>query len=63
MIYKVGKELGAFWPGWDTGGEAASCAGGWENSTALQAPQRDQTVSTSVESEVWCVLAAVVVES
>ena len=35
----MGKALSVFWPGRDTGhGEPASCAGGRENSIALQAP-------------------------
>jgi hypothetical protein len=33
----VGKALGAFWPGRDTGREPASCVGGRENCVALQA--------------------------
>jgi len=37
-MYRVGKALGAFWLGRDTGREPASCAGGRENSLALQAP-------------------------
>jgi hypothetical protein len=37
-MYSVGKAPGAFWLGSDTGREAASCAGGRENSVALQAP-------------------------
>ena len=37
-LCSVGKALGAFWPGRDTGREPASCGGGRENSTALQAP-------------------------
>ena len=32
--------------------EPASCTGGRENSTALQAPQCDQTVPTGIENEV-----------
>jgi hypothetical protein len=49
-MYSVGKAPGAFRLGRDTGREPASCAGGRENSVALQA-QRDQTVpNTSVET-------------
>src|SRR6266852_6132520 len=37
-LSSMGKALGAFWPGRDTGREPASCGGGRENSTALQDP-------------------------
>jgi hypothetical protein len=36
-IYSLGIALGAFWLSRDTGRESASCAGGQENSSALQA--------------------------
>jgi hypothetical protein len=35
-MYSVGKVLGSFWLGRDTGRELAICAGGRENSVALQ---------------------------
>ena len=37
-VLSVGKVLGAYWPGRGTGREPASCAGGRENSVALQVP-------------------------
>jgi hypothetical protein len=36
-VHVLGKALGAFWLGRDTGREPASCTGGRENSVALQA--------------------------
>ena len=53
----VGKALGAFWPGRDTGTEPANCVGGGEHRSTAGS-RCDQTVRTSVKRLLWCSVIA-----
>ena len=49
-MYSVGKALGAFAPGWDTGSlQAARVGGKTQHCWHAAGSQSDQTVPTSVE--------------